>query len=244
MKVEKVRIDELKPAAYNPRKWTKEDKKRLKESLQKFGFVDPVIANCNEKRKNIVIGGHFRLECAKELGYTEVPVVYIDIPDEQDERELNIRLNKNQGRWDYEKLAEILPAERLYEVGFSFKEIKIADFLRNNNVYALSNDIYYEPLGLDVTLEDAIKTEKADTLLKMIDNSNLNEREKHLLRYTAYRFTDIRFDYLAEIYAASENEELKRIFEELVLVIIDFEAAIKKGFCKIDEVLAEAALDE
>ncbi len=45
----------------------------------------------------MVIGGHFRLKVAKDLGYTEVPVVYIDIPDIEREKELCLRLNRNQG---------------------------------------------------------------------------------------------------------------------------------------------------
>lgn len=57
----KVKISDLKLAVYNPRKWTDGQMDRLKESIEKFSIVDPVIINKN----NIVIGGHFRLAVLK-----------------------------------------------------------------------------------------------------------------------------------------------------------------------------------
>ena len=67
-------------------------------------MVDPIIANSAPKRKGTVIGGHFRLYVAGILGMAEVPVVWVDIPDEKKEKELNLRLNRNQGKFDYELL--------------------------------------------------------------------------------------------------------------------------------------------
>jgi ParB-like chromosome segregation protein Spo0J len=60
MKLTTKKISELIPAEYNPRQLTKSQYKHLKESLKKFGMVDPVIINKNKDRKNIVIGGHQR----------------------------------------------------------------------------------------------------------------------------------------------------------------------------------------
>ncbi len=112
----------LKPAAYNPRKWDSSAITQLKESITRFGLVDPIIANSAPKRKNVVIGGHFRLKIAKELGYTEVPVVYLNIPDVEKERELNLRLNKNTGAWDFEKLKDF-DLTMLADVGFDSEEL-------------------------------------------------------------------------------------------------------------------------
>lgn len=95
-----VPISELKAATYNPRKWSKEQMEQLKESFRRFGCADPIIVNGAEERKNIVIGGHMRIKAAKELEMKELPVVYLNIPDEKKEKELNIRLNKNTGEFD------------------------------------------------------------------------------------------------------------------------------------------------
>jgi DNA modification methylase len=99
----------------------------LKESIKRFGIVDPLVVNSAENRKNIVIGGHFRLVILKELGYKKVPVVYVNIPDIKKEKELNLRLNKNHGEWDMELLANF-DEELLKEVGFESEELdKIFD---------------------------------------------------------------------------------------------------------------------
>ena len=117
-----VDINLLKPAEYNPRKHNKEAADQLKESIKRFGAVDPLIVNQAPERENIVIGGHFRLEVLKELGYREAPVVYINISDIEREKELNIRLNKNTGEFDWNLLANFDEAF-LTQVGFSSEEL-------------------------------------------------------------------------------------------------------------------------
>lgn len=117
-----VKITDLVPSEYNPRKWSKEQVEQLKESIIRFGIVDPIIANSAENRRNIVIGGHFRLEVAKQLGYTEIPVVYVNIPEVEREKELNLRLNKNQGEFDYSLLAKF-DENLLKDIGFGSEEI-------------------------------------------------------------------------------------------------------------------------
>lgn len=123
-KIVMVNIGDLKPSAYNPRTWNEETTKQLTESIQQFGLVDPLLVNGAASRKNIVIGGHFRLKVAKELGLKEVPVVYLDIPDEAKEKELNLRLNKALGDWDWSLLSEF-DETLLSDVGFSSEEMDL-----------------------------------------------------------------------------------------------------------------------
>lgn len=110
-------ISDLSPADYNPRTWDDVALERLCESIRKFGFLDPVIANSAKNRLGVVIGGHMRLAAAKHLGLKTVPVVYVDIPDTEYEKELNLRLNRNTGEWDFEKL-KAFKMELLLDVGF------------------------------------------------------------------------------------------------------------------------------
>jgi DNA modification methylase len=122
LRVMYVPIDDLLPSKYNPRSWSKEATEQLKESVKRFGLVDPFIVNSAPNRKNIIIGGHFRWVIAKELGFKEVPVVYVNIPDIKREKELNIRLNKNTGDWDWNLLADF-GENFLSGVGFSSEEL-------------------------------------------------------------------------------------------------------------------------
>lgn len=117
-----VPVNMLISATYNPRKWDSDACTKLKESLSRFGFVDPLVVNSATNRENIVIGGHFRLKIAKDMGISEVPVVYVNIPDIDKEKELNLRLNRNTGEWDFKLLAEF-DSSLLNIVGFSSEEI-------------------------------------------------------------------------------------------------------------------------
>lgn len=122
MKIQYVPLEDLQFADYNPRAATKKEASELKKSLERFGFVEPVVVNSDPKRKNIIIGGHFRVRTAKDLGIKEVPVHYIKISDEKKERELNLRLNKNLGHWDAELLVEF-DENMLLDVGFESGEL-------------------------------------------------------------------------------------------------------------------------
>lgn len=117
-----VPINELISADYNPRKHDEVATEQLKQSIKRFGLVDPVIVNSAPNRKNIIIGGHFRWEVAKELGYEIIPAVYVDIPDLAKEKELNLRLNKNTGEFDWDLLARF-DESFLANVGFSSSEL-------------------------------------------------------------------------------------------------------------------------
>lgn len=122
LKIQNIKINDLVASTYNPRRWSDEATEQLTESIKRFGLVDPAIVNSAESRKNIVIGGHFRIKVAKDLGYTEVPVVFVNIPDVEREKELNLRLNRNVGEFDYELLAEF-DETLLTDVGFTSEEL-------------------------------------------------------------------------------------------------------------------------
>ena len=112
-----VPVDQLRSSEYNPRKWDKEAIIQLKESIKRYGLVDPLLVNAASNRRGVIIGGHFRFSIIKELGIKEVPVVYINIPDLEKEKELNIRLNKNTGEFDFELLKDFSP-DLLSDIGF------------------------------------------------------------------------------------------------------------------------------
>ena len=118
MKIEKVKIIELNPAEYNPRRMTNKQYEDLKNSLEKFGLVDPIIINSD----NTVVGGHQRLRIMRELGAEYVPTVRVNLSKE-DEKELNIRLNKNTGEFDLDVLANNFEVEELKDWGFKDVEL-------------------------------------------------------------------------------------------------------------------------
>jgi DNA modification methylase len=122
MKIKDRKIKDLIRAEYNPRELTKDQHNQLKDSLQRFGMVDPVVVNINEERKDIIIGGHQRTKVWEELGNKEIPTVELDLTLEQ-EKELNVRLNKNTGQFDMDMLANHFDTDDLIEWGFDEGEL-------------------------------------------------------------------------------------------------------------------------
>lgn len=107
MIIEKIKVEQLIPADYNPRKDLQpgdSEYEKIKRSLEEFGYVDPVIWN---KTTGRVVGGHQRLKVLASMGRTEVECVVVEL-DEEKEKALNVALNKISGDWDKEKLAVLM----------------------------------------------------------------------------------------------------------------------------------------
>lgn len=177
-KIVMVKVGDLKPSTYNPRTWNEDTTKQLTESIQRFGLVDPLLVNGAAERKNIVIGGHFRLKVAKDLSFKQVPVVYLDIPDEAKEKELNLRLNKALGDWDWELLSEF-DETLLSDVGFSSEEM---DLIFDIDIEETDNfDLDKELKKLDIKKVEAKKGDVyqlGDSRLMVGDSTIVEDFEK------------------------------------------------------------------
>jgi ParB-like chromosome segregation protein Spo0J len=123
MIIETKKLSDLKAAPYNPRTSNKKQEKNLKESLSKFGLVEPIIFN---QKTGYIVGGHFRVRELKKLGYKSVDCVIVDL-SEDDERELNVRLNANTGAWDFDLLANEWNVDELVEWGLEGIPFDIAE---------------------------------------------------------------------------------------------------------------------
>jgi hypothetical protein len=122
LEIKWVKISELIPADYNPRKITPKRKKELIESFEKFGFRIPVSVNQHPDRMNIIIGGHQRISIWADMGNDIVPTTY-EYLDLEDEKEANLRWNKNSGDFDMEKVQEMFNTDKLLEIGFAGKDL-------------------------------------------------------------------------------------------------------------------------
>ena len=107
MDIRKIPISQLNPAAYNPRldlQPNDPEYDKLLRSVEEFGYIEPIV--WNERTGNIV-GGHQRFKVLKHLGFTEIDCVIVDVDDIR-EKAMNVALNKIQGDWDMDKLAEVM----------------------------------------------------------------------------------------------------------------------------------------
>lgn len=126
MKTAVMKLKDIRPAAYNPRVTLKPgdaEYEALKNSLERFGVAEPLIVN--ETTGNLV-SGHQRLNVLKASGVQEVEVVLVEM-DEEQEKLLNIAMNKIDGEWDYKKLEALfdeISADDIKFTGFTTEELE------------------------------------------------------------------------------------------------------------------------
>lgn len=123
-RTEKRRIGDLIEWEKNPRRLTEKQAADLKASFERFGYVEEVVLNFDGKS---MIGGHQRRRIM-QLQLMLDPKTEIDVrlpsreltPEEREE--LAIRLNKNSGEWDFDRLANEFNEDKLIEWGFEAPE--------------------------------------------------------------------------------------------------------------------------
>lgn len=153
MKIEKVKIEDLNSPEWNPRYISQSELGKLKTSLEEFGYVDPIIVN---KHNMNIVGGNQRYLALKEMGYKEIEVVFVNEPNLEKEKALNIALNKISGDWDNEKLELVLEEIELsdFDVALTgFDDVEITELKMENDIdYDTANfndsdldDMYEEP---------------------------------------------------------------------------------------------------
>ena len=141
MIIETRKISDLKFAEYNPRTISKKQFKDLKASLKKFGLIDPIIINSSKDRHNIIIGGHQRSRAWLDLGNDTIPCVILDLTI-NDEMELNLRLNKNGGKFDDDLLLNYFDDQLLIEIGWTQNDFNInLDKYEDNAIADATKDV-------------------------------------------------------------------------------------------------------
>ena len=106
--IKKMKIADLNPAKYNPRKELKPGDKefeKLKNSIEHFGYVELIVVNT--ANHNTVISGHQRLNVLKYLNVDEIECVTVEM-NETEEKALNIAMKKGSGEWNEQLLADLI----------------------------------------------------------------------------------------------------------------------------------------
>lgn len=134
MEIQKISVEQINPATYNPRKNLKpgdSEYEKLRRSIEEFGYVEPIIWN---KQTGNIVGGHQRFKVLIQMGSKEVDCVVVDL-DEQREKALNVALNKVSGEWDIPLLTDLL------------KDLDTSGFDVSLTGFELSelNDLFGEP---------------------------------------------------------------------------------------------------
>lgn len=104
LKVTYVKATDLKPNSYNPNRQSPHDFELLLRSMREDGFTQPIVA---QSKTSEIVDGEHRWRAALELGYEEIPVVFVDMTIEQ-MRIATLRHNRARGSEDIELSAQVL----------------------------------------------------------------------------------------------------------------------------------------
>jgi len=112
-------IAELKPDPANPRRHSKKQIRQIKNSIETFGFIVPVLVD----RDGNIIAGHGRVLACRELGWTEVPTLCLDHLTPAQARAFMIADNRltEIATWDDQLLAVQLKELSLLDLDFGIE---------------------------------------------------------------------------------------------------------------------------
>jgi len=103
-KIERVKLDQLKPNDWNPNKMDAKTYAKLKNNIRKFGYVNKIVVD----EEGTIIDGYHRWKALQELGYGKVEVVVVSGLSRSEKMLLSINLNRLRGSDDPDLLFEIV----------------------------------------------------------------------------------------------------------------------------------------
>lgn len=234
MQITERKIEELIPYERNAKKHTERQIKNIAKSIDKFGFVQPLVVDCDG---NIVIG-HARYEAAKRLKLLTVPCVCVDDLTDEQVRELRILDNRlNESPWDVENLLSDIAGLDFSDFDINFTNILGRLGENGESKYTFADDIpQYHITGADPSLYEMVDTEKYDELMAdigaAVEAGQISEEDEILLRWAATRHIRFHYGNIAEHYAHADKE-VQELMEKSALVLIDIDDAIKNGFTRL-----------
>lgn len=126
LKIKYVKLTEIRPCASNPRVNNDVAVQKVAESIDNFGFKQPIVVDKNME----IIAGHTRYKAAVQLQLQEVPIIIAEDLSESEVKALRVADNKTAefSEWDNDLLKNVLKeldseAFDLEATGFDYMEI-------------------------------------------------------------------------------------------------------------------------
>jgi hypothetical protein len=248
---EEVPLQNLK---MHPRNVNQGDFGAIQESIEGNGFFGAITAN---KRTGHILAGNHRYKVAKEQHAATIPVIWVDVDEQQ---ELRILLADNRtarlGHDDENALAALLSELSLSDdglkgTGFDGDDLDeiigrmaggvgeaggVEEPDGGNYSRKIEAPTYVPTQNEPPAIGSLSKVEKYEALLEKIGKTDIPGDVRQFLKIAATRH--IVFDYaqIAEFYAHA-SADVQELFEDSALVIIDFNKAIEQGFVTMTESL-------
>lgn len=144
MKIEKVKISEVKNNPNNPRVIKNDDFRKLVKSIKDAPWMlelRSIVVNDD----NVVLGGNQRLRACKEAGLKEIYITKASELSEEQQREFIVKDNINAGQWDWDALANEFEAEKLEEWGLELPIDDRIDEVEDGEEIEIAQSVQLEP---------------------------------------------------------------------------------------------------
>lgn len=235
---ESVSIDELTPHPKNVRQG---DIGAISESLKAHGQYRAIVA---QRSTGHILAGNHTWKAAKALGWKEIAVHWADCDNDTALRILVADNRANDlATYDDTALAELLKEINATELGLDGTlfdgdaldqlvfDLNAEELLKEQeNAYTQAVKVpQYDIVGERPAPTELYDKQKHDRLVADIDKAAIPEDIKDFLRLAATRHIVFNYQKVAEFYPHC-TEELQALMEDSVLIIIDAEDAIAKGY--------------
>lgn len=230
---EQVAPDQLLANPLNFRRHPKAQVQALEGALDGIGWIQRVIVN---QRTGHLIDGHARVELAMQRGEPTVPVVYVDLSEDEERTALaTFDPLGAMATHDQDILKELLPQvttdnEALRAMLDGLMETTPADNLYTRKI----EPPIYEPKGDKPEAKTLYDTSKTKELLAAIQKAELPDDVRTFLTLAAQRHTVFEYGKIAEFYCHADPE-IQALMEDSALVLIDFDKAIESGFVRLSK---------
>lgn len=256
-------IKDLKFDEHNFNLHTDEGMELLQKSVEQNGFGRSVLC---DKHGNLISGNGI-VETAIKTGKTKIKVVETQGDELVVVQRTDLDINTKEGRdmaladnvtahtnlrWNDEELKKAREewGVKLDEWGVEITPPN-SEEVKKTQTEQLSKlqfeDIYYVPKKKPtLKLEDCVNLDKFNAKIKALDNYQLTDAQKEVLKLFAYRFIRIDFESVANYYAFNASEEEKRAIERLRLVLVDnaIDGFINDDLIRINNEIIDFAKDE
>jgi hypothetical protein len=223
--------------------------KKLKNVIERRGFSYPVYVWEDENKLLHLLDGHQRQRVLNREGWNE-PIPYLKVPakDLQEAMARLLEITSQYATITQEGIDEFigryeLDEAEVYEAtsfdALAFSKTEDTEVEEDDNTYTKKVEApIYEPSEHKPSINSLFDTKKYDGLAELIEQANITQEEKTLLKLTATRHIAFNYENIADYYAHS-SKDTQDIMEKLALVIIDFNKAIQYGYVELSEKVEE-----
>ena len=192
--------------------------------------------------KYVVIAGNMRLRVCKDLGYKELHCkVLSENTSVEKLKEYTIKDNVPFGQDDMDALFNEWDVDELKGYGM---ELDGLEMNADDETYTTKINIpKYEPKGENVAICEMFNDTKEKELKDVVRAKCGNSELRNFLLKACDRFCVFDFRNIAEYYSQADDET-KKLFEMLGLVIVDYEQAISNGFVELNKDMMELQRQE